>query len=213
MIVTLDGERLTGSLPVSGTLQTLIDGVRELRLGDRLVVSVAIDGQELLDQELSNRLDTPLDRVEQVDLASADRWQLAADAFREAAERLGESGQEQTAIADLLHAGNVSEAVKRFGGFLEAWQICQQTIGESSRLLVRDLTAVECDGRAVREHLAGLAEKLRALREAFEARDMVLLADLVQYEMPETYQTWRRILTHLATAVASDADAAGAQTS
>jgi hypothetical protein len=97
----------------------------------------------------------------------------------------------------------MSDAMRRFGGFLVAWQTCQQTIGECSRLLGQDLTAVQCDGRAVREYVAGLADQLRAMREAFEARDTVLLADLLQYEMPDTYQTWQRVLTHLAMVVGS----------
>ncbi|MFQ5807850.1 MAG: hypothetical protein ACE5I3_15500 [Phycisphaerae bacterium] len=205
MIVTLDGERVTGPFPAGGTLQALIDQVRAAHLGDRLVVSVAVEGQPLLDRELSQRLEGPLDGVEQVDLTSADRWQLAADSLREVAERLSEAGNQQAAVAEQLHAGNVSEAVKLFGGFLETWQVCQRTILECSRLLDQDLTAVECSGRPVREHLDGLADKLRELRDTFEARDMVLLADQVQYEMPDICQVWQGILNELATNLAARA--------
>lgn len=205
MIVTLDGERLTGSLHADCTLQALIDRIRETHLGNRLVVAVAIDGQPLLGQELSDRLDSPPGEVSQVDLTSADRWQLVADGLREIAERLGKAADEQTVIADELHAGNVSAAVNRFGQFMQEWQTCQRAIAECSGLLGRDLTAVECVGRPVREHLDGLASKLRELRDAFEARDMVLVADLIQFEMPDMCQAWQDILNELAREVAAQA--------
>jgi hypothetical protein len=202
MIVTLDGERLSGSFPASATLQALIDQVRQAHLGDRLVVSVAIDGRPLLDEDLSERLGGPLDGVKQVDLASADRRRLAADSLREVAERLGETGSEYAGVADELQAGRTSEAVKLFGEFLEVWQTCQKTILDCSALLGQDLTAVKCDGRPVREHLDGLADRLRELRDTFEARDMVLLGDLVQYEMPDACRTWQSILNEMASTVA-----------
>lgn len=208
MIVTLDGEHLDGAFAASGTMRTLIDRVRQAQLGDRLVVSVAIDGEQLLDQELSDRLDLPLDGIQRLDLASADCQQLVADAFREVAERLERAGREQADIADLLHAGSVAAAVGRLGELLSAWQACHQVILECSGLLGRDLTAVACDGRPVREHLADLADRLRELRDAFDARDMVLLGDLVRYEMPEICQAWRGILSRLADqAVAPTGDA------
>jgi hypothetical protein len=208
MIVTLDGERLGGSFPAGGTLQALIDQVRGAHLGDRLVVSVAVDGRPLANQELGERLESPLERVEQIDLASADRWQLVADSLREVAEHLGEAGSEQAAIADQLQAGNVCEAITRFGEFLRVWQTCQQTILDCSNLLGQDLTALECAGRSVREHLDGLVDKLRELRDTFEARDMVLLADLVQYEMPDTCRVWQGVLNELADGVAASASGA-----
>jgi hypothetical protein len=205
MIVTLDGERLSGPFPGGGTLQALIDQVRGAHLGDRLVVSVALDGRPLLEQDLSDRLEGPLDGVEQVDLASADRWQLAADSLREVAQRLGQTGSEYAEVADQLHAGRVSEAVTRFGEFLQVWQTCQRTILDCSGLLGQDLTALECDGRPVREHLNGLAGKLQELRDTFEARDVVLLADVVRYEMPDTCRTWQGILNEMASAIGTPA--------
>ena len=98
---------------------------------------------------------------------------------------------------------------------MQEWHTCQQAIAECSGLLGRDLTAVECAGRPVREHLDGLADKLRELRDAFEARDMVLVADLIQFEMPDICQAWQGILNELAqdAAAPTNVSSAGAPAS
>jgi hypothetical protein len=201
MIVTLDGERLTGPFTTGGTLQALIDQVRETQPAERLIVTVAVDGKPLVEEALSERLEGPADGIKQVDLGSADRRQLVREALCEVADRLAEVGDQQAGIADQLHSGGVKEAIDQFGQFLEARQLCQRSILECSGLLGQDLTTTDCEGQTVREHLDGLADKLRELRDAFEARDAVLLADLAQYEIPDTCRAWHGILKTLADSV------------
>jgi hypothetical protein len=209
MILTLDGERLEGSFPTH-TLQALIDEVRQAHLGGRLVVAVMLDGQQLLDQELSRRLDEPVEGVNHIELISADARELVSAALREVAQQLAATSENPSAVADQLQSGAMSEATSAFSEFLQVWHACQRALVDCSGLLGEDLTAMESGGKPVREHLDGLADKLRELRDAFEARDTVLLSDLFQYEMPETCKAWQGILNDLATAVA---DRAGAPTS
>jgi len=71
-------------------------------------------------------------------------------------------------------------------------------VAQCSGLLERDLTVAECAGRPLREHLAELADRLRELRGACEARDVVWLGDLLTYEMPELCQRWQALLGELA---------------
>lgn len=194
MIVTLDATPLADTFNADDTLQALIDDVRESQLGDRIVVGVTVDDRALVDNELNARLAAPLCDVNSVELISADRRELARDALYEAAEQLAAAGAEHSTIADHLQAGRQVEAVNGFAQFLTAWQVCQRVLLECSSLLGRDLTQADCGGAPMHKHLDGLADKLREMRDAFEARDTVLLADMVRYEMPEICQAWR---THL----------------
>ena len=209
MIVTVDGVRLGGPFP-SHTLQALIDEVRQTHLGDRLVVSVMLDGQQLLDQELSERLSGSVGEVNHAELISADPRELVSTALRETAGQLALAADDQPAVADRLRSGEMSEATAGFGEFLQVWQTCQRTIGDCSRLLGQDLTTMQSGGKSIREHLDGLVDKLRQLRDAFEARDTVLLSDLFQYEMPETCRHWQQLLDDLATSIAAGAGSAKA---
>jgi len=198
MIVTLDGKQLTEAFPESGTLREVVEQVRQEHLSDRIVVSVVFDGRQLDDEEVGRCLVETLDEVQRVDFCSAEPRRLAADTLREVGRTLGAVGAEQAGVADKLHAGQVSDAVTQFSDFVQNWQICQKAILECSGLLGQDLTAIEFNGRPVGAYLDDLAERLRELRDAFENRDMVLLADMIEFELPETCRTWETILGHLA---------------
>jgi len=208
MIVTLDGQRLEADFTSADTLQALIDRVRAEHLPDRLVISVAVNGQVLLPEDLEARLSQSPAAEDQVDLESGDPRAIAADALRQAADQLAAAGQAQQEVADQLNAGQVAEALGRVGESVGVWQASQQVIVRCCALLGEDLTAVECGGRPIREHFSELAEKLRELRDAFEARDMVLLADLLHYEMPPLCDTWHRLLAKLADTVSGQTAAA-----
>ncbi len=203
MIVTLDGEQLDGLGSAEQTLQALIDRVRAEHLGERLVVSVACDGEPVVGDELTQRLGQPLGDVERVDLASANRRDLVVDALREVAGRLEAAQANYAETARDFHAGKMTEAITGFAEFLTAWQLCQRVLLECSTLLGEDLTAVECAGQPVRDHLNELADKLRELRDAFESRDAVLLSDFIQYELPEICDRWQRVMAQLADHVQS----------
>jgi len=198
MIVTLDGKSLSDAFEPGETLQTLVSDVRGAHLGSRMVVSIMIDGRELAGDELSARLDQPVEGVAQIELISAEPHELVASAFREVSLLLAQIGADHEALADQMQSGETSNAVAKFGELLQVWQTCQQAVAEGSSMLSRDMTSMTASDRTVREHLDALADTLRELRGAFEANDMILLSDMFRYEMPDTCRTWQNILTELA---------------
>lgn len=204
MIVTLDGERLAGEFAPECTLQALVDEVRRGLAKDALIVTVAVNGERLLDDELSERLTARPRPDDQIDLESGSAAALTADALRDVSDQIAEVGGFQKQIADDLNAGKVAEAVQRVGRFVQAWQSCQQTVAQSSRLLHRDLTQHEYAGRPIGAYLDEVVEKLRELRDALDARDLVLAADLFHYEMPDLCETWRGLLANLADSIHTD---------
>ncbi len=205
MIVTLDGNRVDADWSAGCCLRSVIDSVRAKRPDDRLVVSVSINGRRCSEEDLNHRLAKPLSQGDQVDLESGDRFTVAADALRGLADGLQESGQLHAEIARQVTAGNVVEAVQRIGDFIRIWQACCTAIVQCSGLVGRDLTRGQYQGRPTHEFLAELVEQLRELRSAFEARDLVLLVDLLHYEMPSLSETWSSLLKDLADGIEKDA--------
>jgi len=201
MIITLDGRPLPAASPPAATLQGLIHGVRETHAGGRLIVSVRVNGQELLGPELGQALAGPISQADRVDLVSAERQDIVADALRELAAQMSQAAAVSTQVGELLAAGRGPAAIERFGDFLRFWQTCRQAIAECGQVLGRDVTPERIGGRTIDEHLRELAGRLRELRDALEARDLVLLGDLVRYELPPLCDGWHGLLTDLAEAI------------
>lgn len=198
MIVTLDGERLTGDWGSPRLLGEVVDRVRRDHLGDRVIVEVAWNGENLVDQSLHERLSEAVPDGDQIDLGSASPQQVANDALREIAARLRQADAAHRQVAGLLQGGRVVDAAQAFTGLLTVWQDAQRVLVEASTLLGEDLSARSVDGQTVQEHLARLARTLREVRDAFDARDYVLLGDLLEFDMPDVCTHWSGLFDELA---------------
>jgi hypothetical protein len=197
MIVTLDGQRVDANLTRGATLKDLIEQIRTAHLSDRLVVSVAVDGQVLEDAELTTELGEPVRPDTQVDLESADRAVLVSETFLGLAAEFERGGSELAQAADRLNGGE-SAAISDIGEFMRLWQTAYRALSQCSELLHRDLLACRHNGSTVRESLTDMVAKLTQVRDALEARDIVLQADLVRYELPVLAKTWQKLLMELA---------------
>ncbi len=73
----------------------------------------------------------------------------------------------------------------------------QSSVRNAGYILNCDLGTYEIEGRPVRENFSELAGRLRDVRDAFESRDYVLLADILKYEMPDVCRAWRALILSL----------------
>ena len=203
MIVTLDGNKLDGTFRGHESLRSLIDQVRKDTAGERLVVSVTVNGERFIEEGLDERLASPIADDDQVNLESYDRTELVADALREMADKTAAAIATQTTLAEQLNKGDSASAMEGLGEFILLWQTCQKTIVQSCDILRRNLTLNEYAGKTLEDHLSDLADKLREIRDAMEASDYVLLADLLHYETPALCETWQNILNEMAASLAN----------
>lgn len=207
MIVTLDGEKLEQGTNGT-TLRGLLDRVRSEHLGDRLIVSVAVDGETLSDDQLQVQLGAPVSDGVQIDLETGERGPLVCDALRGLAQEFHNAIATNQQLVDRLNAGQIAEGVRGVADIVQLWQMCHRTIGQCSGLLETDLTQLVTDGATLDSRLQTLIEKLGELREALEAQDIVLLGDIVQYELTPLCETWHQVLNGLAEQVAHAAQPA-----
>lgn len=198
MIVTLDGRRLPLDLAGPATLRTILDSVKAAHLEARLVVEVSVNGRPLINDALLECLDQPAADGDQIDLGSAETASLVSAALDEMVEQMDLGGAAHRDVAAALQAGRTSEAVGQFGQLLSIWQNSRTTIVECSQLMEQDWSDREIGGQTLAAHLNELTSRLREVRDAFEARDYVLLGDLLQYEMPDVCATWASIFRRLA---------------
>jgi hypothetical protein len=197
MIVTLDGQRLNDSFPTNATLQALLNQVRAAHLDGRLIVTVAIDGRPLRNDDLNACLAEPV-MGQQVDLESGEPSVLAAAALDGLAAEFAEAGPRLAQIAERLNSADMPAAIREVGDFMALWQTCYRALPQCGTMLGCNLLEQSYDGQPVRTYLNDVVDKLTQVRAALEARDVVMLADLLRYELPALVQTWQGITAHLA---------------
>jgi hypothetical protein len=197
MIVTLDGRRVEPHLTPDATLEALVGQIRN-EIGERLVVSVSLDGRVLNDADLQAIMSTPIAATAQLDFESSAPHDLVVAVLRGLAISLAEAQDELPSIADTLTSADRSVAIPRISGIVSLWQTSNRALAQCSDLIGEDLTLCESGGRAVREHILELIGTLTTLRQALEAQDLVTLSDLVRYELPALAERWQQITEDLA---------------
>lgn len=198
MLVTVDGQKIDRQFDTGESLQTVIDVTRNDLPPQRLVVNVRINGEGYSDDALAERLQQPIGPGDQVDLETSDPATLGAEALRTVAEQLKIVGGRQAGVADKLSGANLGEGVQEIGEFVQIWQQIQRVLTQLCGLTGQDLTQLVYEDKPVSQHLDALLERLREIRDALEAHDMVLLADLFHYEAPALCEQWTAILRHMA---------------
>jgi hypothetical protein len=206
MIVTLDGQRLEQPLAAEQNLGSLLEHVRT-HAGERLLVSVSLDGRVLNDVELQASMSRPVPHSAQLDVESSEPIALVVSVLRGLAASFEDAGAELPAIADGLGATENSAAIRRISGIISLWQTSYRALAQCSGILQRDLTELATDERAVRDHLVELIAQLSELRRVLEARDVVALTDMVRYELPALAERWQRLAADLAEQVEAGASA------
>lgn len=207
MIITLDAAQI-GPPAAPCTLGELLEAIRAQQPAERLITRVALNGEALTEANAPALLAGQLAGDDQVDVETGESLGVVADALREVAGALREAAEAAPAVAVRLNTGDVAGGMRDVSELVTVWQNGQLAVSQAGNLLQRDLADSVIEGRRVGEYLQDLITRLTEVRDAMRAGDMVLMADLLHYEMPTLCETWSRVLAGLA----DDLAAAGSPT-
>ncbi|MBL8880938.1 MAG: hypothetical protein JNG88_17630 [Phycisphaerales bacterium] len=204
MIVTMDGNRVTGSMPENGTLEALIERTGATLGPHRMLVAVRLNGKLLDEAGLDSTLKNTLSDSDQVDLESGSRQEVAVGALRGVADNLRDAGDTVGDVSQQLNNGQIDDAMKQIAAFIGLWQTTRTAIVQCCTVLSRDLTREHVDGQPISDRFGELATRLTELRDAMQTRDFVLVSDLLFYEMPTLCGEWSDMLRQLADVIERD---------
>ncbi len=190
MTVYLDDNALDSTDDSATLAQTISIAKTKLVAQNGMIVGVRCDGRAIPLDRLDEVLLQPLSRYGRVDLVSASPREVVVDALKDVRTGLQETFVSVKSSAEALAAGNVPNAMQALGDCLVAWGQAHRSVMESVSLLDLSLDTFQVDGRPFADWLAELNEKLRGIKGAIEARDHVLLGDMLRYEMDETLDAW-----------------------
>lgn len=192
----VSGEDLRSHYPM-GTLlgQVFEDIERELAVEERVVCRYILNGTALDEGEETDAADTPLSGIETLEYLSEDKAHLMGEVISGWLEALPELGERVDEFASALRRG---EAQKIDVGLTELVENCEFLVQSlwSIRALIGEKKASELPSWTDLEEAT--RETLRRVISALEKKDFVQLADLIEYDLNDGLEDWRRLLLSFA---------------
>lgn len=163
----------------------------------RMVVSVRCDGKEIPANEMAKTLVQPIDSFERVDVVTGTKEGLVIEAMTQATACIGDTEETCKKVAELLKQGDTVEATQMLGKCLLVWQQIHEAVGKSIEMLSLDPDGITAGGESLIDIVARPKTALLEMRDALQAQDYVLLADILEFEISEAIESWRTIIAEL----------------
>ena len=194
----LDNEAWSHSLADTDKLGMLLAAVnRDAADKGRAVIAIQCDGRDLGADELADALARPLSDFQRVELRSLPAGEVAVSILNHAADLVRETEQNQPDIVELLNEGNTVRGMELLAGSFSLWQQAHEAMLQAVRLGRVNLDEVTVQGTPSVDIIGGLRDRLAQIKESLEARDYVMLADILQYEIGDTVQNWKALTAEL----------------
>lgn len=198
MDIRVDDELFDEPIGDRDRLESLIAAVnRTVGAQGRTVTAVFCDGRELDAEQLTQALQSPINEFARLELRSQPAALVAGRIFSQAAALFEETEKDQPLIVEMLNEGNMVRGMELLAGSFRLWQQAHEAVTHAVRLAGIQLDEIRIGETASLDIINGLREKLAQIKEALEARDFVMLADILQYELTETIENWKALIAGL----------------
>ena len=209
MKLLLNGRVLDHIQPESETLGAVLCAIQNQHLSENQVIStIHVDGESLTAELLAEWKNRSVADFDEAHIVAIKRNLLAAQGLRILIDGLAESKNDRDQIVDHLCQGRSSQALPLLNGYLQIWNGVQQSLSSAGRLLEVDFETIEIyfpDSESgepkvgsLKDVLDSLTNNLKEIKSALEARDLVLLGDILEYEFGPLTENWQDMLTQLA---------------
>lgn len=200
MKATLDGHDLTLERP---SLAAAIEAAAlRAREQGRIVVEVRVDGQPVEANAIDHASDEPLGD-KHVEMISTDPASLVRVTLFDAADAMDGSQDEHAACAEMIHRGEITQAMGALAQLLATWQAVREAIIQGGAAMGQNLAAYAGEGK-LNERTEALSKQLDALKRAVADDDLPALADLLEEDLRTEAGLWADTLRHIAEAMKTD---------
>jgi len=196
--IYLDDEPVSVTSAETLTVQGVADQLRDrLASAGRMLTSMRCDGKAVGPDQLEAILSAPAKGYTNIEFLSSDSKQMVRSLLDAAANLFKEADEQRIKAADLLNAGQVGNAMTLLGACFQSWAQIHQAIVHSCQTLGISIERISSDQFDIAAWLVGLADRLRAIKEALEAGDHVSIADILRYEFEDVSEQWKQVIAML----------------
>ena len=180
------------------TLGDLIEAVQDAATDkNEVIVGVVLNGETLNPDTQTAQQARELEPDDRIEFAVQDAWVLLTAALEETRSGLPELKEKLEQVAASLQAGSRQEAFSLFSECLMHWRQVVHLFQVSQACLGYDPKEIEVEGRSLDTLNEELLTTLQQTKEAMEHGDLVMLSDLIEYELANQLRQEETLLEHL----------------
>jgi len=177
----------------------LLESIRQTEDGQgRVMVNIELDGRAITLQDPDTDFARPAADFQRLVISSDVPGTLAARVLRETGAHLPLLNQKLTGAVTAIRSGKAPEAAELLSDALPFVGTVQEVVMRTCLLTGTTPADLDFEGEAVAAHLEQVTGQLNELREALESRDMVRVADVLEYELVPRIEKWEALLGTLA---------------
>lgn len=198
MDLFVDDKKVDDDRVFGGTLAETLRDVQDHCCGPpRIVVGFRCDGNEVAVAAMAATLNRPAGSFELLEVFTSTREDLVADAMNQASASLEEVEGVTQNVAELLMEGKASEGIERLGECMHMWQQIHDAVVKSLGLLRLDAEQLTVRDEPLLTALDRPKDVLLQIKDALQAQDHVLLADILQYEFADVTNMWHTMIARI----------------
>lgn len=208
MQLYIDDQKVDDEAAVAGTVEETLRHVQDqLCPPGRMVIGVRVDGEDVSGEAMPATLKKQVPAVERLDVVTSTKERLVTDVMTQASTALTETEASAQHVADMLVEGKSTEATEELGQCLRIWQQVHEAVGKSIVMLELDIEQTAINDEPLSTVIGKPRDVLLQIRDALQARDLVLLADILKYEFADVTDSWHAIIARVRQAAEDQNDA------
>ena len=198
MEIIVDDNKLDANFAGDGTVEDALWHVQSnLCPPGRMVIGLRCDGEDVPANAMQDTLSKHVSQFERLEVFTDTKSTLVAEAMVQAAASLEATEERCRRVAELLTEGKTTEAIEGLSKCVGTWQQINEAVSKSVQMLELDVENTRINDRPMIEFIKGPAAALLQIKDALQAQDHVLLADVLQYEFAEATDQWQEVLSRL----------------
>jgi hypothetical protein len=193
MTIILDGMPQYPDLPLTATLADALAWAQRHLPPGKLLTNIEVDGAPLEGSALADARPTPLGK-RSLAITSADQKELSFAMLGRLAALIEWLAPQHKQVAALLEKGQQAPAFEGLARIFSTWQNIQSAyagLAKMNGITLADLPVRTLTGEAL---LNEFCLHLGEMQTALQNRDLVMLADILQYEMDGAVANWNSLL-------------------
>ena len=194
--ILIDGQPVEFELPAGATVESAFEVVRNEILGQRRIVAeVSVDDVDVVWGDGSELWSIPFADSSVLSVHTDAALRMTSALLERAMEVLPELANRHRQAAEALRVGDIEGGINSTLEATPWWEEITAVCDNAGLLHGIDFASDEWKptGDTIASAVERLREQLGEFREAAEAQDYVLLADLLEYELAPMADEWQTI--------------------